>query len=240
MGSGPASPARPDPARPKSETQLALSGYCPVSLISDRRLVQGQSEYTVQHEGRAYRFASALMSNLFRKDPDRYIPVNRGDCPVSQVERGVLAARQTQGGACSTRAGCLLCASEDARQAPVPEGTRSDTPRSTTWLSRVLPALPGTGAARARRPEVRGHARWPPILVPRPQSSRRLPDRRELRSGDDPSLNGPEIRIDLSRRPGISRHCIGRRKTPLDAAAENLYPGNRPMPGWNGNGLRPR
>jgi YHS domain-containing protein len=74
--------------KPKTETKLALSGYCPVSLISDRKLVQGQAEYTIQHEGRMYRFASTLMVNLFRKDPERYIPVNGGQCPVAQVDQG--------------------------------------------------------------------------------------------------------------------------------------------------------
>ena len=110
-----ASPARPQPARPKSETQLALSGYCPVSLISSRRLVQGQTEYTVQHEGRVYRFASAVMSNLFRKDPDRYVPVNRGDCPVSQVERGEAQPGNPRWGVLY-QGRLFLCATEDARR----------------------------------------------------------------------------------------------------------------------------
>ena len=75
-------------AKTKSETQVALSGYCPVSLVSDKRLVQGQSEYTVTHEGRLYRFANLVTFNLFRGDPDRYVPVNQGNCPVSQLDRG--------------------------------------------------------------------------------------------------------------------------------------------------------
>jgi YHS domain-containing protein/thioredoxin-related protein len=80
----------PLPARKKAKTedQLALSGYCPVSLISDKKLVAGQTEYTVTHEGRHYRFASRLTFNLFRRDPERYVPVNDGNCPVAQVERG--------------------------------------------------------------------------------------------------------------------------------------------------------
>src|SRR5262249_8881660 len=80
-------PARTVPGRPQTEEPLALAGYCPVSLISGRRLVPGQAEYTVEHEGRVYRFASSVMSHLFRGDPDRYIPGNRGECPVSQVDR---------------------------------------------------------------------------------------------------------------------------------------------------------
>ena len=71
----------------KTETQVALSGYCPVSLVSDKRLVQGQSEYTVTHEGRLYKFANLVTFNRFRRDPERYVPVNQGNCPVSQLDR---------------------------------------------------------------------------------------------------------------------------------------------------------
>jgi YHS domain-containing protein len=72
----------------KTETHVALSGYCPVSLVSDRKLVPGQVEYTATHEGRLYRFANMLTFNLFRRDPDRFVPVNNGNCPVTQVELG--------------------------------------------------------------------------------------------------------------------------------------------------------
>lgn len=74
-------------ARPKEETRLALSGYCPVSLVSEKRLVPGQAEYTAAHQGRLYRFASLITFNLFRRDPDRYVPSNGGNCPVAQLER---------------------------------------------------------------------------------------------------------------------------------------------------------
>jgi YHS domain-containing protein len=107
--------ARPDPSRPKSESRLALSGYCPVSLISDRRLVPGQTEYTVQHEGRVYRFASLVMRNLFRRDPERYVPVNRGECPVSQVERRTARAGDPRWGALYDGR-LYLCATEEDRR----------------------------------------------------------------------------------------------------------------------------
>jgi YHS domain-containing protein len=76
-------------ARSRDEPKLALSGYCPVSLVADRKLVAGQAAHTVEHEGRAYRFANVAMSERFRKQPERFIPVNRGDCPVTQVDHGV-------------------------------------------------------------------------------------------------------------------------------------------------------
>jgi YHS domain-containing protein/thiol-disulfide isomerase/thioredoxin len=75
--------------RSKDEPKPALSGYCPVSLVSDRKLVAGQAAHTVEHEGRTYRFANVAMSEQFRKEPERFIPVNRGDCPVTQVDHGI-------------------------------------------------------------------------------------------------------------------------------------------------------
>jgi YHS domain-containing protein len=106
---------RPTPTRPKSEPQLALSGYCPVSLISGRRLVPGQAEYTIHHEGRAYRFANSVMSSLFRKDPERYIPVNHGECPVSQVDRGEARAGDPRWGVLY-QGRLFLCATQEARR----------------------------------------------------------------------------------------------------------------------------
>ncbi len=68
---------------------LALKGYCPVSLIVDRKIVAGKPAFTLVHEGRTYRFASKEHQERFIGSPERFIPVNEGRCPVSQVERGL-------------------------------------------------------------------------------------------------------------------------------------------------------
>lgn len=86
---GSPAPAERSAAEAKNAMRLALSGYCPVSLVCDRKLVPGQADYSVRHEGRTYRFATLLMSDRFRKEPRRFLPVNDGLCPVSAVERGV-------------------------------------------------------------------------------------------------------------------------------------------------------
>jgi YHS domain-containing protein len=101
--------------KPKTEAHVALSGYCPVSLISDKRLVQGQAEYTVTHEGRLYRFASMLSFNLFRRDPERYVPVNGGNCPVAQLDRGVLLPGNPRFGALY-QGRLFLCANDVDRK----------------------------------------------------------------------------------------------------------------------------
>jgi YHS domain-containing protein/thiol-disulfide isomerase/thioredoxin len=104
-----------DSPRPKEETKFALSGYCPVSLITDRKLVAGQVEYTVRHEGRTYRFASAATSDRFRKEPERYIPANRGECPVAQVDRNLARPGDPRWGVLY-QGRLYLCASQDDRR----------------------------------------------------------------------------------------------------------------------------
>jgi YHS domain-containing protein len=101
--------------RPKEETKLALSGYCPVSLVSDRKLVAGQTEYTVRHEGNTYRFANAVLSNRFRQEPERYIPANGGDCPVTELDRGIARPGDPRWGVLY-RGRLYLCASDEARR----------------------------------------------------------------------------------------------------------------------------
>lgn len=71
----------------KDEPEPALAGYCPVSLVADRKLVAGKAEHALRHEGLTYRFASAEKRDQFRKEPERYVPANRGDCPVAQLDQ---------------------------------------------------------------------------------------------------------------------------------------------------------
>lgn len=87
QSAGPAytSPARPQPVAP--EVGVALAGYCPVSLVQEHRLVVGQDGVSLQHDGRVYRFANADVRGAFERQPERFIPVNGGHCPVYQVDR---------------------------------------------------------------------------------------------------------------------------------------------------------
>lgn len=116
---GPVGPPRPE-AR---EADLALSGYCPVSLVADKRLVQGHPEFTATHEGRLYRFADLATLDRFRLDPGRYVPANDGACPVEQLDEN----RPTPG---DPRFGVLfqgrlyLCASRADRSRFLKEPTR--------------------------------------------------------------------------------------------------------------------
>lgn len=79
-------PVTPPTDRPESE--LAVAGFCPVSLVQDHQLVQGEPAVSLEHDGRHYRFANAVARNTFQRQPERFVPVNCGRCPVNQVDRG--------------------------------------------------------------------------------------------------------------------------------------------------------
>ncbi len=72
------------------DDQVALAGYCPVSLLKDQKLVPGRPDLAVEHDGRVFRFASEADQVAFLRKPDSFAPANDGRCPVSQVDRGDL------------------------------------------------------------------------------------------------------------------------------------------------------
>ena len=100
---------------PLAEAAIAVSGYCPVSLVEERKLVKGRSEHAVVHEGRTYHFASPAASERFRQQPARYVPWSGGTCPVTQLEQGLAKPGDPRWGV--LYAGRLfLCASEEDRR----------------------------------------------------------------------------------------------------------------------------
>jgi YHS domain-containing protein len=108
-------PASEAPRPVKKEENAALSGYCPVSLVSEKKLVEGQPEYAVTHEGRLYRFASLVSFVRFRRDPERYVPANDGLCPVAQLDREKQAAGDPRYGVLY-QGRLYLCASKEDRR----------------------------------------------------------------------------------------------------------------------------
>ena len=95
---------------------VAAGGYCVVSLVDERKLVQkGRSEHSIEHEGRAFYFSTPEAGERFRQNRDRYVPWNGGACPVTQLERGKTTPGDPRWGI--LYAGRLfLCASEEDRR----------------------------------------------------------------------------------------------------------------------------
>jgi YHS domain-containing protein len=75
--------------KPKAGPELALSGYCSVSLVQDRKLVKGDADHSIMHEGHVYRFANHEAREQFRHKPAQYVPWRNGTCPVTQALDGL-------------------------------------------------------------------------------------------------------------------------------------------------------
>ena len=59
---------------------LALKGYDPVAYFVENKPVKGRTEFTAQHEGATYRFASAANRDAFAAAPAKYAPQYGGYC----------------------------------------------------------------------------------------------------------------------------------------------------------------
>jgi len=66
-----------------SGDQVALHGYDPVAYFTDKRPVLGKAEHQHEWDGAVYRFASAEHLQLFKANPDRYLPQYNSWCAAS-------------------------------------------------------------------------------------------------------------------------------------------------------------
>lgn len=64
---------------------LAIKGYDPVAYHTEAAAVQGSEEFTAEHDGAVYRFASAANREMFRADPGKYAPAYGGYCAMGVV-----------------------------------------------------------------------------------------------------------------------------------------------------------
>jgi thiol-disulfide isomerase/thioredoxin len=80
----------PDPtAEPKNDStnlQIAMDGYCPVTLYDGNQWVAGDQRWGARHRGSVYLFRDAAAQQKFLSDPDRYSPVLAGFDPVAFVD----------------------------------------------------------------------------------------------------------------------------------------------------------
>lgn len=71
-----------------AEQSLALKGYDPVAYFTEKRAMPGNPQYQHEWDGTTYRFASAKHLELFKADPDRYLPQYNNFCAAS-VAKGI-------------------------------------------------------------------------------------------------------------------------------------------------------
>lgn len=101
----------PQPQPTEGGDPVALSGFCPVSLASANQIVAGRDEFALKRDGRIYKFVDQAALDAFRRDPDRFLPVNDGNCPVGRLDRGETIAGDPRWGVVY-RDRLYLCASE--------------------------------------------------------------------------------------------------------------------------------
>jgi hypothetical protein len=70
-----------------ADQPLALKGYDAVAYFTEKRAMLGIPEHQHEWDGATYRFASAKHLELFKADPDRYLPQYKNWCAAS-VARG--------------------------------------------------------------------------------------------------------------------------------------------------------
>lgn len=59
---------------------VAIQGYDPVAFFTDNKPVKGDSKFVVKHDGAVYFFASKEHKDLFKANPDKYVPEFGGFC----------------------------------------------------------------------------------------------------------------------------------------------------------------
>jgi YHS domain-containing protein/thiol-disulfide isomerase/thioredoxin len=87
------------PATSAASIQVALDGYCPVTLRTTRLWKIGSKEFSLEHEGQTYYFTSSEKLAEFKAHPVRYAPRLLGCDPVVLAESDLAIRGSTQFGA---------------------------------------------------------------------------------------------------------------------------------------------
>lgn len=76
-------------------SNLAVGGFDSVAYFTEGRPVKGDRQYTLQHAGAEWRFASAAHRDAFAAAPERYAPQYGGYCAWA-VAQGYTASGDPQ------------------------------------------------------------------------------------------------------------------------------------------------
>lgn len=68
-------------------TPVAIHGYDPVAYHTLGTPTQGSPEFTVEHEGAVFQFASEEHQALFEGDPETYMPAYGGFCAYGVTQK---------------------------------------------------------------------------------------------------------------------------------------------------------
>jgi len=70
------------------ELPLAWDGHCVCSMVERGEMVKGKPEHEVVFAGKRYRFASAKKREAFEAEPPKFLPGEKGRCPVTFGDTG--------------------------------------------------------------------------------------------------------------------------------------------------------
>ncbi|NQW51455.1 MAG: hypothetical protein HQ465_09480 [Rhodospirillales bacterium] len=88
------SPAEAQP-NPATAMRLGLKGYDPVAYIILGAATPGVTNYEVIWDSVRYRFANARHRDLFKTDPDTYLPQFGGQCAMNMANGNLREADPT-------------------------------------------------------------------------------------------------------------------------------------------------
>ncbi|MFM9839471.1 MAG: YHS domain-containing (seleno)protein [Cyclobacteriaceae bacterium] len=74
---------------PVGKDKVANGGYDLVAYFTDNAATKGIKEFTHEINGVKYQFASATHKNIFKSNPDKYLPVCDGYCAWGVAEKGI-------------------------------------------------------------------------------------------------------------------------------------------------------
>jgi YHS domain-containing protein len=71
--------------KPKKPS-VELQGYCPVAYYKMNKAVMGKPEFKVTYQGKTYQFVKKMAIEIFKKDPEAFLPVDLGNCIVCKIK----------------------------------------------------------------------------------------------------------------------------------------------------------
>jgi len=67
---------------------IAAGGFCVVTLHDHQQWIPGEEKIQASFDGQSYRFPDYRLREVFAASPERYVPVLKGDCPVTFAVTG--------------------------------------------------------------------------------------------------------------------------------------------------------
>jgi YHS domain-containing protein/thiol-disulfide isomerase/thioredoxin len=87
------------PTTDVAQIQVAMDGYCPVTLRTTRTWKHGSKDFALEHDGQTYYFAAADKLAEFKANPEKFAPRLLGCDPVVLAESDLAVRGSTKFGA---------------------------------------------------------------------------------------------------------------------------------------------